>query len=60
MLVRTGARAVLRCCTAADGKLVGMETGSGMLAGLLAMLSGTDCAVFVRAAVRTGSRAVLH
>jgi hypothetical protein len=54
------ARSAWRRCTAAGGKLVGVETGSGTLAGLLAMLSGTDGVVFVRAAVRTGSHAVWH
>ena len=47
-------------CTAPGGKLVGVETGSGTLAGLLAMLSEMDGEVFVRAAVCTGSHAVWH
>jgi hypothetical protein len=39
---------------------VGVETGRGTLAGLLAILSEINGEVFVRVAVRTGSRAVWH
>jgi Putative DNA-binding domain len=39
---------------------MGVEMGSGTLAGLLASLSATGGEVFIRAAVRTGSRAVWH
>src|SRR5450755_4773859 len=39
---------------------MGVETGSGTLAGLLARLPAIDGEVFIRAAARTGSRAVWH
>jgi Putative DNA-binding domain len=39
---------------------MGVEMGSGTLAGLLASLSAIDGEVFIRAAVRTGSHAVWH
>ena len=39
---------------------MGVEMGSGTLAGLLASLSATEGEVFIRAAVRTDSRAVWH
>jgi hypothetical protein len=39
---------------------MGMESGSGTLAGLLVSLSAIDGEVFIRAAVRAGSRAVWH
>jgi hypothetical protein len=39
---------------------MGVETGSGTLAGLLASLPAIDGEVFIRAAARTGSRAVWH
>ena len=42
------------------GKLMGVETGSGTLVGLLASLSAIDGEVFIRAAVRTGSQSVWH
>jgi hypothetical protein len=53
-------RRVLRDDAWSDGKLMGVETGSGTLAGLLASLSAIDGEVFIRAAVRTGSHAVWH
>lgn len=39
---------------------MGVESGSGTLAGLLAHLPAIDGEVFIRAAIRTGSHAVRH